>query len=255
MIDYFTKAAEIVLVDSKDARTVAHAFYDNWVCRYGCPRFLTTDNGTEFRVEFVHLLERLGIFHILAAAKHPQSNGAIERFNRTLKKQIKTHCHDFPKQWPEFLPQLRQAYMQKRHSATGFSPNEMLFGKALRLPVAVRDALAASVAGVATDHVLQLRERKQYLEDKALLTIQSRMMERVERRLRNCPQLQIEVGDSVWERTQPKGPLHLAVSGPYLVVGLNRQRTVATLETGQTARRPAQRFKRHVSQLVKHHHE
>jgi hypothetical protein len=61
MIDYFTKAAEFAVVYTKDPSAVARAFYYYLVCRYFVPAYVTSDNGTEFNEEFVHLLKRLGI--------------------------------------------------------------------------------------------------------------------------------------------------------------------------------------------------
>ena len=40
--------------------------------------------------------------------------------------------------WPSLLPQLRMEYMQRRHSVTGYSPNELTYAHRLRLPPPVR---------------------------------------------------------------------------------------------------------------------
>ena len=60
VLDYFTKVAEFVPITSKEAVVVAQHFYNQWVCRYGVPSLLTSDNGTEFAAEFAHMLARLG---------------------------------------------------------------------------------------------------------------------------------------------------------------------------------------------------
>jgi hypothetical protein len=71
MVDYFTKAAEFAVVYNKSAANVARAFYYSWICRYFVPSHVTSDNGTEFDKDFVHLLARLGIKHIHTSAAHP----------------------------------------------------------------------------------------------------------------------------------------------------------------------------------------
>jgi hypothetical protein len=58
MIDYFTKVAEWVPVENKKPMTVARAFYDQWICRYGAPAVITSDNGNEFKAEFAHMASR-----------------------------------------------------------------------------------------------------------------------------------------------------------------------------------------------------
>jgi putative transposase len=49
---------------------------------------LTTDNGTQFTAtRFVDTLSRLGITHRRTAYNHPEGNGLIERFHRSLKEE------------------------------------------------------------------------------------------------------------------------------------------------------------------------
>ena len=49
---------------------------------------LTTDNGTQFTsTRFVDTLSRLGITHRRTAYNHPEGNGLIERFHRSLKEE------------------------------------------------------------------------------------------------------------------------------------------------------------------------
>jgi hypothetical protein len=48
IIDYFTKAAKLVLSPNKQASTWAHAFHYFWLLRYGLPEWLTSDNGPPY---------------------------------------------------------------------------------------------------------------------------------------------------------------------------------------------------------------
>ena len=89
MVDYFTKVAEFVPVYSKEPLQVAQAFYTGWVCRYGTPAHVTTDNGKEFATDFGHMLARLGVEHITTSVRHPAANGAVER----LIKSVKGHSY------------------------------------------------------------------------------------------------------------------------------------------------------------------
>ena len=86
MVDYFTKVAEFAVVYSKEPVHIANAFYGSWVCRYGVPAIVTTDNGLEFATEFSHMLARLGINHITTAVRHPSANGAVERLVKSFKQ-------------------------------------------------------------------------------------------------------------------------------------------------------------------------
>ena len=48
---------------------------------------MQSDNGSEFEKYFNKYLEKKGITHYYNYPRHPQSNGHIERFNRTIQEQ------------------------------------------------------------------------------------------------------------------------------------------------------------------------
>ncbi|XP_058816363.1 uncharacterized protein LOC131679647 [Topomyia yanbarensis] len=84
------------------AITVARAFVNGWVARFGVPVNITTDLGRQFESElFRELSIILGINHLKPTPYHPQANGQIERTHRQLKSAIM--CHANPK-WTESLP-------------------------------------------------------------------------------------------------------------------------------------------------------
>jgi len=45
MTDALTKYVELVPLQNKEATTVAEAIFDNWICRFGAPLDLITDQG------------------------------------------------------------------------------------------------------------------------------------------------------------------------------------------------------------------
>jgi putative transposase len=65
--------------------------FKNAIARYGKPKAILTDNGTQFtpaRAEkgpFTRWCEKQGIKHILGRVHHPQTNGKIERWFGTYK--------------------------------------------------------------------------------------------------------------------------------------------------------------------------
>jgi hypothetical protein len=66
MQDCFTKWIEVVAIPNKTARVVAAAFADTWVTRYGSPRLLHQDNGSELpdrKVQAKRLIKWLGKHH------------------------------------------------------------------------------------------------------------------------------------------------------------------------------------------------
>ena len=83
--DLFTKWVEIVPLRKSTGKTIKKAFHDTILCRYGAPKVLVTDNGTEFINKLlVQVAEEYKILHTTVPPYHAQAN-SIERANRTLK--------------------------------------------------------------------------------------------------------------------------------------------------------------------------
>lgn len=74
----------------------------------------------------------LGIRSIKTSAYHPQNDGIVERFNGTLKAGIRRFLGG---EWDKALPLLMFAYRETPHTATGFSPFELLFGRTPKGPL------------------------------------------------------------------------------------------------------------------------
>jgi len=54
--------------------------------KYGFPKQVMSDHGTQFEEQFMEGLKAVGSKHIKARVKHPQSNGKAERAIQTIKK-------------------------------------------------------------------------------------------------------------------------------------------------------------------------
>lgn len=60
---------------------------------------------------------------------HPQTDGLVERLNRTLKSMLRKFIEDDPRQWDRWLPALLFAVGEVPEASTGFSPFELLYGQ------------------------------------------------------------------------------------------------------------------------------
>ena len=76
----------------------------------------------------------LGIEKLNITAYHPQCNGLVERFNRTLKTMIRKHVAKFGAQWDTYLHGLVWAYRNTPHDSTDEKPSFLLFGIDCRYP-------------------------------------------------------------------------------------------------------------------------
>ncbi|GKA49984.1 reverse transcriptase domain-containing protein [Tanacetum coccineum] len=97
-MDYFTKWIEAKVVSTIIGNQVKKFMWDNIVCRFCLPGEIVSDNGKQFSDNpFKDWCEKLNITQRFASVKHPQSNGLIERANRSLGDGIKARGKLGPK--------------------------------------------------------------------------------------------------------------------------------------------------------------
>lgn len=89
-IDRFIRWPEVIPLADQEAKTVAAAFYINWVSRFGKPLRITPDQGRQFESTlFKKLCILTGSNHLCTTVYHPAANGMVERIHRQLKAAIK----------------------------------------------------------------------------------------------------------------------------------------------------------------------
>ncbi|CDF35613.1 unnamed protein product [Chondrus crispus] len=87
--DRYSKLVRTVPLKKISAAHIAQAFVHHWVFVYGPPVKLLSDNGTQFTARFFQNVCRiLGIRNVFTTTYHPQANGQVERFNRTLTSAL-----------------------------------------------------------------------------------------------------------------------------------------------------------------------
>lgn len=132
IIDRFSRWPEAIPMVSQSAESVAEALFNGWFSRFGIPSSIVTDQGKQFESQLFKELARIvGCNHWRTTAYHPQSNGIIERWHRTLKAAIK--CHE-SNSWTEKLPLILLGLRSSLKPDIGTSPAELLYGQTLRLP-------------------------------------------------------------------------------------------------------------------------
>ena len=101
------------------------------------PEALLSDRGTNLLLHLMlYVCKLLGTKKLNTTAYHPQCDGMVERFNRTLKPMLRKHATTFGLQWDEYLNGLVWAYRNTLHESTGEKPSFLLFGLDCRSPTA-----------------------------------------------------------------------------------------------------------------------
>lgn len=134
MADRYTRWPEAEPLDDISAKSVASALYRTWICRFGVPARITTDQGRQFESQlFTRLMQLLGSKRCRTSAYHPQANGCIERWHRTLKTALTAHLID-SSSWTERLPTVLLGLRAAIRDDNVTSAAEMTYGSPLRLP-------------------------------------------------------------------------------------------------------------------------
>ncbi|GBN25970.1 Retrovirus-related Pol polyprotein from transposon 17.6, partial [Araneus ventricosus] len=127
LMDYFTKWPEAIPIPDQEASTVAEELVRAWISRYGVPMILHSDEGTNFNSAlFTELCKLLGILKTRTTALHPESDGMVERFNRTILNHLSLFVSKNQTDWDTHLPLFLLAYRSADHEATGCTPADML---------------------------------------------------------------------------------------------------------------------------------
>ena len=136
--DYFTKWTEAFAIPDQEAVTVARVVVEEFICRFGVPRQLHTDKGSNFESQLFHqICKLLDIDKMRTTSRRQQSDGMVEHFNRTLESMLTMYVEKKPNRWDEYLPYVMLAYTSTIHDSTGFSPSMMMLGRELELQLQV----------------------------------------------------------------------------------------------------------------------
>ncbi|GJS53952.1 reverse transcriptase domain-containing protein [Tanacetum coccineum] len=137
-MDYFTKWIEAKAVATISGGQVKKFVWDNIVCRFGLPREIVSDNGKQFSDNpLKDWYGKLNITHRFASIKHSQSNGLVERANRSLGEGIKARLGEGNKNWIEELPYVLWAHRTMIKSSNGDTPFSLTYGTKAVIPAEI----------------------------------------------------------------------------------------------------------------------
>lgn len=222
--DYFTKYTEAYPTKNMEAKTVARILVDQFIVRYGVPRVIHTDQAKNFESKLIQeVCSLLGIHKTRTSGYHAQSNGEAERFNSTVTKMLTAYVNEKQTDWDLHLNLVLMAYRSSVHETTQCTPNRLMFGREIQIPLNLMYPLPVVSCTTHTHFVQDIEKNASFAFDYARSNIsknQRRMQVNYDRKVYGKP---YEVQDKVLlftprykVGTSPK--LSRFWDGPYQVV-------------------------------------
>lgn len=204
LTDVFSKYTLAVPTRDQRAATVAKVLVEEWICKFGVPGRIHSDQGRCFESL---LLQQLCSFYGVQKSRttpyHPAGNGQCERFNRTLHNLLRTLPVSRKRDWVACLPQLLFCYNSTPHQTTGESPHFLMFGQEPRLPIDfLLGRVPEPIAGEVHDWIFEHQTRLRVVGEKVGERLQLAADRRKANHDANAIDAPLEEGQRVYLRDQ-----------------------------------------------------
>ena len=121
--DYFTRWTEDYAIPNQEAVTVAKKLTEEFFLRFSPPEQLHSDQCRNFESALIaEICKLLGIKKSRTTPYHPQSDGLVERLNRTILSMLATSANEHPFSWEDQLRSVCLAYNTSVHPTTTYTP-------------------------------------------------------------------------------------------------------------------------------------
>jgi hypothetical protein len=173
--DYATKWVELFALADATAENCGWTIVNEIGLRYGLPRRIITDNGSQFISAVMQKITFcLGITQSLTPVYHPEAN-PMERRNSDLKTQLSIQIGEEPHPtWPTKVAAIRFAINTARCQTTNFTPAYLMFGREPRTVDDVTHDLRSIVVsenlGLAKFYIDRQFEIGKWIKHIAILT-------------------------------------------------------------------------------------
>ena len=165
----------------------------------------------------------LGVEKTRTVSYYPQSDGMVERFNRTMQQMLKTLVSEARDDWDDHLPYLTMAYRSTCHETTGCTPSLLMLGREISLPLDLMfgdPPRQASRYSCPVEYVQWLRKTLQKAYERAQKHTRVAALRQKQNYDANCRPIEYAPGDMVWRWVPPGGSRKLVLGwrGPYRIM-------------------------------------
>lgn len=212
-----SKFVEAYPLERKDTESVSRAFVNNFILRYGVPKDIITDQGTEFMSSvFSEICRLLGVNKLHSTAYHHETIGALENTHKSLGAYLRIQCSNNSTDWSSWLGYWCFSYNTTVHSETQYTPYELVFGKICTLPNNLISSVDPLYNYESYPKEFKYRLQRAHLDAKNNLLLSKTNRKIAYDKKVNC--IKYKPGDFVLLKNQVGNKLDPIYSGPYKVI-------------------------------------
>ena len=135
VVDSFSKWMEAYAIPNIEVKTIAEKLMLEFISCFGVSVQIKSDRGKQFDCQlFRTMCELLDMEHKMSTAFHPQGKSSVERTEKVIGNLMAIFCPTY-REWDRNLPLLSLAYRSTVHEVRGFTPNFILTGREVALPL------------------------------------------------------------------------------------------------------------------------
>ncbi len=123
-----------------NGETLGRFLLEEIICRWGCPKWIVTDNAGQFVAALQWLYAKYGIIGIKISPYNSQANGPVERGHWDMRQSLYKATGGDPKKWYWFFPQVLWADRITVRRGLGCSPYFAVCGAHPTIPLDIEEA-------------------------------------------------------------------------------------------------------------------
>ena len=208
-VDHYSRWVEAFATKDHTAETIVDLLINEICSRYGTPRKILTDRGSEFLSSFARsIYKAINTTKLNTTAYHPQCNGKVERMNKNVVQRLKMYVNEEHTDWDVYLPRILWGIRADYNESIGFSPFKILYGTEMWLP-------ADRVLNKIRETLLPIpQDRRQFVKElimdlicirtKADKTMENSFLRNERNYNKKVEEIQYPEGTKVWLWIEPR---------------------------------------------------
>lgn len=196
-------------------------FVTKIILEHGVPEAVLTDQGTNFLNDiFKNTCKLLKINKLQTIAYHPESKDALERSHRTLAEYLRHYINADQTDWDEWIPYAMFTYNTTPHTATEYTPFELVYGHQAEMPTALMKPPKPMYN--YDDYAQELKERLRATNRIARENIKDEKIKSKKNYDKKTKEIKFQIGDKVliFDKTlrrKRSKKLESLWTGPYVI--------------------------------------